>query len=117
MPSAATLLLGRPDPLAILEAMATDLVARGALLPAAAETAKLLVSAGRLPSTALLEVGAQPDFVLLALSSVAGVAPAPPRATWSLATRSTMPVDERAWQELLAVPVGTSGARPLVAFA
>ncbi len=117
MRSAATLLLGRVDPLAVLEAMATDLVARGALSPEKVDAAREAVKQGRLPSTALLAAGAAPDLVLRALSSVASVPVAPPRAHWIIDVRAEIGVDEATWRELLACAVGMFDGRPLVAFA
>src|SRR5438046_2616175 len=97
--------------------MATDVVARGALSPERAQMARQLVEQGRLPPTALLEVGAHPDVVLRALSFVAHVPVAPPRAHWIIDVRAQVGVDENTWRSLMAVCVGIFDNRPLIAYA
>jgi hypothetical protein len=114
---AGTMLFGRLDPVAIFDAVAADLVARGALTPDRVAAARALVPQGRLPATALLDVGAPPDAVLRALATVAGLPPAPPREQWNVDARGHVKVEESAWQQLLAVPIGFMDRRPLVAFA
>jgi serine/threonine protein kinase len=114
---AATLLFGRTDATTVLEAMVADLTARGAIDATRAAQARERVNGGWLPSTALLDVGTPPEAVLHALSSVAGVPPAPPSHAWNADARAHLSVDEVVWQRLMAVPIGFVENRPLVAFA
>jgi serine/threonine protein kinase len=108
---------GQPDVDAIFDAMADDVVARGALSPAKVGEARERVEQGTLPSTALLVAGAPPDAVLHALSHVAGAPPAPPRNQWRPDARMQLSVDDDVWRQLLAIPVGEVDERPLIAFA
>ncbi|HEY4223264.1 MAG TPA: protein kinase, partial [Myxococcota bacterium] len=113
----ATMLFGRHDPLALFDALAADLVARGFLPRDRVAAARAFVPTGRLPPTALVDVGAPPDAVLRALSIVTGVPPAPARSQWNVNVRAQIPVDASAWLRLSAVPIGFIERRPLIAFA
>jgi eukaryotic-like serine/threonine-protein kinase len=92
-------------------------VVRGALAKDRAERAVELVKRGQNPASALIEVGAPADAVLRALTVVSGIPPAPRRQEWLAGVRAQLRVDDKAWLELKAVPIGFSGVRPLVAFA
>jgi hypothetical protein len=116
-PIHSTVNFGKVDPLGVLEALSADIVVRGALPKDRAERAIELVKLGHNPATALLEVGASADAVLRALTVVSGIPPAPRRQEWQVGVRAQLKVDDRAWKELKAIPIGYSGVRPLVAFA
>lgn len=105
------------SPTEVLEALGADLIARGHLHPSQVTSARALVEAGRLPSTALIDVGAPADHVVTALATVTGLPQAPPRARWMLEARLPMSTPMSTWQALIAVPIGTTAGRPLIAFA
>jgi len=105
------------SPTEVLEALGADLIARGHLHPSQLASARGLVEAGRLPSTALIDVGAPADHVVTALATVTGLPQAPPRGRWMLEARLPLPTPMSTWQALIAVPIGTTAGRPLIAFA
>ncbi len=113
----STLFFGAMSPSEVLEALGADLIARGHLHPSQVTSARALVEAGRLPSTALIDVGAPADHVVTALATVTGLPQAPPRARWMLEARLPLSTPMSTWQALIAVPIGTTAGRPLIAFA
>jgi hypothetical protein len=112
-----TQLVGRQDPLALFDALAADLAARGLLTPQQGQHARAYVSGGHLASSALIAVGAPAEHVIRALSTLTGFAPAPPRAEWKLDARNQLSVDPSVWAQLGAIPVDFMDRRPLIAFA